>query len=173
MNSFKNKIAQIIITPLVILFLQATVQAQPVVVPGFMAIESSLLEAPEPGSHSTLAYFTISNLHSEPIVLLGASSEIFESASLNAPGHEAIESIVIQPRERLIMESDGFHVHLDEIDSSLASGQSQEVTLLVRRGLEALEEVEAQERNANSGIRARRAGVPNEHDIVVRVPVRN
>lgn len=172
MNSLIKKIAQIIITPLAMLFFQVA-HAQPVVVPGFMAIESSYLEAPESGSHSTMAYFTISNLHSEPIVLLGASSEIFESASLNAPGHEAIESIVIQPRERLEMGVDGYHVHLDEIDDSLANGQSKEVTLLVRRGLEPLEEIEGQDAFRNAGIRSRDAGIPNEHDIVVHVQVGN
>lgn len=168
-----KKIAQIIATPLVILFLQATVQAQPVLIPGFITIENSYLETPEPDSHSTMAYFTISNSHSEPIVLLGASSDIFESATLNAPGHESIESIIIQPRERIAMGVDGYHVHLDGIDGSIAAGQSQDVTLLVRRGLEPLEEVEAQDGDANAGIRGREAGIPNEHNIVVSVPVGN
>lgn len=172
MNSLIKKIAQIIITPLAMLFFQVA-HAQPVVVPGFMAIESSYLEAPESGSHSTMAYFTIANLHSEPIVLLGASSEIFESASLNAPGHETVESIVIQPRERLEMGVDGYHVHLDEIDETIAAGNMQEVTLLIRRGLEAMEEVEGQGGDRNAAVRFREAGIPNEHDVEVRVPVRN
>ncbi|MDG2091396.1 MAG: copper chaperone PCu(A)C [Gammaproteobacteria bacterium] len=173
MNLIKNKILHSCTAALTVLFFQATAQAQPIIVPGFMVVESSYLEAPESSAHSTLAYFTIANLHDEPIILLGASSDISESATLNGPGHEELESIVIQPSERLIMGSDGFHVHFDELDSSIDSGDAQEITLLVRRGLEALEEVEAQERNANNGIRARRAGIPNEHDIVVRVPVRN
>ena len=173
MNLIKNKILHSCTAALALLFFQAIAQAQPIVVPGLMAVESSYLEAPESGAHSTLAYFTIANLHDEPIILLGASSDISESATLNGPGHEELESIVIQPRERLVMESDGFHVHFEELDGSIVAGDAQEVTLLVRRGLEAMQEVEGQEAHRNAGIRGVDAGIPNEHDIVVRVLVRN
>jgi copper(I)-binding protein len=173
MNLIKKKAWRFSATALALLFIQSLAFAQPVVVPGFMAVETSYLEAPAADSQSTLAYFTIANLHNEPIVLLGASSDLSESARLNNPEHEEVESIVIQPRERLVMESDGYYVHLNEVDSAIAEGGSQEITLLVRRGLEAMEEVEAQERDSNNGIVAREAGIPNEHDIVVRVPVKN
>ena len=173
MVRIKNNIFHSCAVVLTLLFFQTIAQAQPIVVPGLMAVESSHLEAPEVGSHSTLAYFTIANLHDEPIVLLGASSDISESASLNGPEHTGLDSIVIQPRERLVMAPDSFHVHFDEIDGPLLAGESQEVTLLVRRGLIAMEEVEGQEAYANAGIRFIKAGIPNEHDIVVRVSVRN
>jgi len=155
------------------LFFQATVHAQPIVIPGFMTIESSYLEAPEAGSDSTLAYFTIWNLHYEPIIILSSTTDISENVTFNGHGHEEVSTILIQPSERLVMGPDGFHIDLDEIDTSISAGEFHEITLLVRRGLKAEEEIEGQEKDANTGQRFRAAGIPNEHSFVVNVPVRN
>ncbi len=173
MKLILTKIIQLLVVFSAMLTFQTSVFAQSIVIPGFLAVENSYLEAPDAGEDSTLAYFTISNLHNEPIVLLNGSSEIFENAVLNGPGHQEIDSIVIQPRERLEMQADGYHMHLASVDAEVSAGSNYEITLQVRRGLEAEEEVEASRANATSGMRGREAGIPNEHDIVVRVPVRN
>ena len=148
--------------------------AQPIMIPGFMGIESSYLDAPEADSHSTMAYFTISNLHHEPILLLGASGDEIGSATLNNSEHQAVDSILIEPGQRLVMQPAGYHVHLDEINISDADKDFYSVTLLVRQGLEAMAEVDAVEfLGAMSGQRGRKAGIPNEQEFVVNVPITN
>ncbi len=168
-----KKINRTIIILLTLLFVQAAVQAQPVMIPGFMGIESSYMEAPEASSESTSAYFTIANLHYEPIVLLGATGDIFENATFVGSNNEELEQVIIQPGGRLVMSPNDVHLQLHDVDSSNADEHFQELTLLVRRGLEPLEEVEEQRRDANNGQRGREAGVPNEHRFVVNVPLTN
>ena len=173
MNLNIQKIAQLFAIPLAILCMQSA-HAQPIMVPGFMGLESSYVEAPEAGSDSTTAYFTISNFHHEPILILSATGDGFESAALNDANHGAVESIIIEPGQRLVMQPGGFHVHLSEIDASMFDEGSFEITLLLRRGLEAMEEVEAvEELGAMSGVRSREAGIPNEQEFVVNVPVKH
>ncbi|MDG2091397.1 MAG: copper chaperone PCu(A)C [Gammaproteobacteria bacterium] len=173
MNLNIKKFLQIFSIPLAILCFQSA-HAQPIMIPGFMGIESSYLDALEADSDSTMAYFTISNLHQEPILLLGASGDKIGHAMLNNSDHQAVDSILIEPGQRLVMQPDGYHVHLDEIDTSDADEGFYAVTLLVRRGLEAMEEVEAIENlGAMSGQRGREAGIPNEQEFVVNVPIRN
>ncbi len=168
-----KKINRTIIIFIALLFVQTAAQAQPVIVPGFMGIESSYMEAPDASSESASAYFTIANFHYEPIVLLGATGDIFENATFVGSNNEELEQVIIQPGGRLVMSPDDVHIQLNDVDSSSAEEHFQELTLLVRRGLEPLEEVEAQRRDANNGQRAREAGVPNEHRFVVNVPITN
>ena len=173
MNLIKNKTWQYCSAAIVFLFVQSLAFAQPIMIPGFMGIESSYFDAPEADSDSTMAYFTIANLHQEPILLLAASGDSFGHVMLNNAEHEPVDSILIEPGQRLVMQPGGYHVHLDEIDSDVADEGTFAVTLLVRRGLEAMEEVEAQQGDANAGQRAIEAGVPNEQEFVVDVPVRH
>ncbi len=175
MNLNIKKFAQLIAIPLAMFCFQSAVQAQPLMIPGFMGIESSYVEAPAADSDSTMAYFTITNLHQEPILLLSASGDNFESATLNNADHEEIESVVIEPGQRLVMAPGGFHVHLSEIDASSSNEESYKITLLVRRGLEPMEAIEGSEENfgAMSGARSRGAGIPNEQEFVINVPVHN
>lgn len=173
MNLNIKKITQLFAIPLAILCFQS-VQAQPIMVPGFMGIELSSLDAIANDADSTNAYFTISNLHYEPIVLLGASGETFENGAFIGPNNEELEQVVIQPGGRLVMSSNDVHVRLSDVDASINDESSQAITLLVRRGLEAEEEVEAVENlGAMSGQRGREAGIPNEQEYVVNVPVRH
>ncbi len=173
MNLNIQKVAQLFAIPFVMLCLQSA-HAQPLMVPGFMGIESSYVEAPEAGSDSTTAYFTISNFHYEPILILSATGEGFESAALNNADHGAVESIIVEPGQRLVMQPGGFHVHLSEVDASMFDEGSLDITLLLRRGLEPMEEVEAvEELGAMSGVRSREAGIPNEQEFVVNFPVKH
>jgi copper(I)-binding protein len=156
------------------MLLSLSVHAQPIMIPGFMGIESSYFDAPEADADSTMAYFTISNLHQEPILLLSASGDSFGHAMLNNAEHEPVDSILIEPGQRLVMQPGDYHVHLDEIDSEVVDEDTYAVTLLVRRGLEAMEEVEGSAGfGAMSGVRVREAGIPNEQEFVVNVPVRH
>lgn len=173
MNLNIKKIVQFIAIPLAILAFQS-VQAQPIMIPGFMGIESSSLDAAAEGSDSTTAYFTISNLHHEPIILLSASAEAFENANFIGPNNEELEQVIIQPGDRLIMGSNDVHLRLSGFDASINDERSQAITLLVRRGLEPEEEVEAiEDMGAMSGRRSREAGIPNEKEYIVNVPVRH
>ena len=173
MNSLIKKSAQLIAIPLAILCFQS-VHAQPIMVPGFMRIEGSSVDAPAAGSDSTNAYFTILNLHFEPIVLLSTSGEIFENAAFIGSNNEELEQVIIEPGDRLVMGPNDVHVRLSDIGSSFADERSQKITLLVRRGLEAEEEVEEIEGfGSMSGVRRREAGIPNEKEYVVNVPVKD
>lgn len=168
-----KNIKRSIIILLTMLFVQTAAHAQPVMIPGFMGIESSYMEALATSSESAAAYFTIANLHYEPIVVLGLSGDIFDHATFLGPNGDELEQVIIQPGDRLVMAPNNVHFQLSGLDSANLEGHFQELTLLVRRGLEPLEEVEAQRRDANNGQRGREAGVPNEHKYVVKVPLRN
>ena len=166
------RLIKFVAAPLVMLLLQAAAQAQPVMVPGFMAIESSYIESE--GSDSANAYFTISNFDDEPMRILSASGDVFENAVITAGGQE-LEYIEILPNERLVMSPEGMHIQLSGLSEELMAGEQEDVTLLIRRGREAMEALEAQEggfAGAFSGEKIRDAGIPNEKDYVVRVPVR-
>ena len=174
MHSNIKKINRSIFLLLTFLFVQAAAQAQPLMVPGFMAIENSSMDAPTAGSDSSNAYFTITNLHSEPIVLLSASGDIFESATFIGANSDELEQVVIEPGDRLVMGPNDIHLRLSEVDAAVTEDRSQAITLLVRRGLEPEPEVEAvDELGAMSGVRSREAGIPNEKKYVVHVMVRD
>lgn len=168
-----KKIYCSIIMFLLLLFVQTVVHAQPIMVPGFMGIESSYMSVATEGAETGNAYFTISNFHSEPIVLLSASSDIFGNATFISPNNDELEQVIIEPGSRLEMAPNSVHLQLEDVDSSKVTGHFQELTLLVRRGLEPLEEVEAIEADANAGQTAQEAGIPNEHRFDVSVPLRN
>tara|TARA_R100001143_G_C3354639_1_gene131580 strand:+ start:1635 stop:2147 length:513 start_codon:yes stop_codon:yes gene_type:complete len=153
--------------PLALLTLQP-VMAQPVMMPDLLLIEESHMETPN--GEAANAYFTITNLHEDPIRLLSASGEGFETASLRDANNEVIEYVEILPGERVVMQPSGIHVQLENVDSELADGYPVEFTLLVRQGREALP---YQEGGINAGTRREiREGIPNEHEVSVNVPVR-
>jgi len=168
-----KNIKRSIIILLAMVFVQTAAHAQPVMIPGFMGIESSYMHAPEASSDSATAFFTIANLHYEPIVVLGLSGDMFDHATLVGSNGAELDQVIIEPGDRLVMSANDVHFQLSGVDSANLEGHFQELTLLVRRGLEPLEEVEAQRRDANNGQRGRDAGVPNEHKYVVNVPLRN
>jgi len=173
MNLNILKLGKFFIVLLAALGFQLSAHAQPVMVPGFMAIESSYIE--NAGSDSANAYFTITNFDDEPMRILSASGETFESAVVIGPNNETLEYVEILPNERLAMDARGMHIQLSNVSESVMAGETQEVTLLIRRGREAMEAVEAQEggfAGAFSGPKIREAGIPNEQDYVVRVPVK-
>jgi copper(I)-binding protein len=166
-----KRITHLFALPLLMLGLHST-YAQPIMIPGFMGIESSYMDAPA-GSDSGNAYFTISNFHYEPIVLLSASGNVFGNATFLGPNNDELDQLVIQPGERLVMGPDSVYMHLSDLQASDGEEPSQQITLLVRRGLEADEEIEATTGFGGlSGSRTREAGIPNEKEYVVNVPVK-
>jgi len=165
-----KKISYLMALPLLMLGLHST-YAQPIMIPGFMGIESSYMDAPA-GSDSSNAYFTITNFHYEPIVLLSASTDVFANATFLGPNDDELEQVVIQPEGRLVMSPDGVHLRLRDV-ATITENESQQITLLVRRGLEADEEIEGTTGFGGlSGSRTREAGIPNEKEYVVNVPVK-
>ena len=171
MNLRSNLLRKSLIIPFLALIIQSPAFAEPFLIPGFLGIESSYIEAPDADSDSTNAYFTITNLHNEPILILSASGDIFDNATLRDSNNEELDYIELLPRERLVMQSDGLHIQLNEIDESIAAGDILELTLLVRRGREAIEYVE--EFFDNSIRKTLGGGIPNEKEYVVHISIRN
>ncbi len=171
MYTIKKIVNRSIFIPLTLLFVPAVANAQSIMIPGFMGIESSYMNAAASSPDTASAYFTISNLHYEPIVVLGVTGDMFDNASFVGANGDDLEEVIIQPGDRLVMSPNDVHFQLNDIHSSSLEEHSQDMTLLVRRGLEPLEEVEAQRKDANAGQRAREAGVPNEHKFIVSVPL--
>ncbi len=166
-----NLLRKPLIIPFLALIIQSSAFAEPLLIPGFLGIESSYIEAPDADSDSTTAYFTLTNLHNEPILILSASGEIFDNATLRGSNNEELDYIELAPRERLVMQSDGMHIQLNEIGESIAAGDILELTLLVRRGREAMEYVEE---FFDSSVRETfGGGIPNEKEYVVHISVRN
>ena len=171
MNLIINTIRRFLVFILVIPFFQSTAFAQPFLIPGFLAVESSYIAQPESDSNTTSAYFTLTNLHDEPILILSASGDIFESSSLRNSSNEELEYIEVLPRERLVMGSSGMHIQLNELDDSITTGDTVELALLVRRGREAMEYVEE---FFDSSIRETfGGGIPNEKEYIMHVSVGN
>jgi copper(I)-binding protein len=160
-----------LVISLLTLITQSLAFAEPLLIPGFLGIESSHVELPAAGSDSTSAYFTLTNLHYEPILILSASSEFFDNATLVDSNNETLEYIELLPGERLDMQTTGMHFQLNNIEGSLAAGDIQEITLLVRRGREAMEYVE--EFFDNSIRETFGGGIPNEKEYVTHISVRN
>mgnify|MGYP003653140901 FL=1 len=175
MNFTKLKLGQFFSIIALMLFCQTTVFAQPVMIPGFMGIESSYIEAPASDEDSTNAYFTIVNLHYEPLRLLSASSEIFENAVFLDANNQQLEFVEILPGQRIAMIPGGLHMQLNDIDSGIAAGDSFEFKLKVRRGREALpfQEEMVAVGLFSGGPSPRPAGIPNEDEYAVKVPVKH
>ena len=136
-----------------------------------MGIESSYIEASD--SNSANAYFTVVNLHYEPLLILGVKSELVENVTFYDHNNEVLEYIEVLPGERLVMSPNGIHIQLNAVDSSIAStaGEALELTLHTRRGREAMEFVE--EFFDNSLRETKGGGIPNEEEFVLHVSVRN
>ena len=145
-------------------------------IPGFFGIESSYIEAPAANAGAANGYLTIVNLHYEPLRLLSASSELFENAGFFDANNQPLEYIEILPGERVAMRPGGMHMQFNNPDAELSAGEPLELTLLIRRGREAMEAVEgfdASEAGAFSGKKSIEAGIPNEEEYVIKVDVRN
>ncbi|MBN4053642.1 copper chaperone PCu(A)C [Haliea sp. AH-315-K21] len=174
MNLNITKLSKVFIVPLAMLFFQTTAYAQPVMVPGFMGIESFYIE--NSGSDTANAYFTIVNFDDEPMRILSASGDAFGNAIITGTNNEELEYIEIMPNERVVMAPSSMYFQLSDLGDSLIVGETHEITLLIRRGREAGEMVEETTRGAGgafSGGRLRDAGIINEKEYVVKVPVRN
>lgn len=166
-----KKVSGLLGFALTCLTLQAPVSAQPLLVPELLIVEESYLE-PAEDQNSSNVYFTITNLHKDPIRLLKTKTSTgdYESASLVGANNEELEYIEILPSQRLVMEPSGMHVQLHDMDASIGSESPVELTVLVRQGREALP---YQEGGIDAGTRrVIREGIPNEHEFTVRVPVR-
>ncbi|PCJ41564.1 MAG: hypothetical protein COA71_08390 [SAR86 cluster bacterium] len=172
MNVNINFLRKCLVIPFVILITQSTAFAEPLLIPGFLGIESSYIETPEADSNTTNAYFTIINLHNQPIRLLNTNSDFFGSAVFHAANGEELEYIEVLPRERVVMEPGGIYIQLNEItDSITAADSTHEVTLLVRRGREAMEFVEEYFDNSERELRG--GGIPNEKEFLAHISVRD
>lgn len=168
---FLRSIRKALVIPCLALIAQVPAFAEPLLIPGFLGVESSHIEVPADGADSTSAYFTLTNFHYEPILLLSVNSEIFEHATMLDANNEELEYIELLPGERLDMQRSGMHIQLNNIDDSLNAGEVHEISLLVRRGLEPMEFVE--EFFDNSIRELRGGGIPNEKEYVMHVTVGN
>lgn len=167
--SFKT-IKQKLVLFSLFMVLPGLLMAEPYFVPGFFSVEMSNIEAPQAGMDSTKAYFSIRNVHPrEPVLLLSLSSGMFEDATLVGANGEELEYVEVAPGELFVMGPNTAHVELSGVDTSLMAGDSVEVTLLIRRGREAMEPVEA-EFDVSTRTESE-AGIPNEKEFIVTAQV--
>jgi len=156
------------------LTMHSTALAQPLMVPELLIVEESYIESPADGQDSANVYFTITNLHKDPIRFLKAKtgSGEFENSKLLGANNEELEYIEILPSQRVVMEPNGMHVQLSDVDAAALRDQNRlPFTILVRQGREALP---YQEGGFDGGTRrVIREGIPNEHEFTVNVAVRN
>ncbi len=156
------------------LTMQSAALAQPLIVPELLLVEESYAEAPADGQNSTNVYLTITNLHKDPIRLLKAKtgSGEFENSRLFGANNEELEYIEILPSQRVVMEPNGMHMQLSDLDAAAFRDQNRlPFTILVRQGREALP---YQEGGFDNGTRRTiREGIPNEHEFTVNVALRN
>ena len=170
MNLSIKKINQAIASFLIsLLFFTSAAQAESLIIPGFMGIESSYIEASDVDTAN--AYFTLVNLHYEPLLLLGIKTELAENVTFYDSNNEVLEYVEVLPGERLVMRPGGIHAELTAIESSIAAGEAIELTLHTRRGREAMEYVE--EFFDNSMRETKGGGIPNEDEYVMHVTARN
>ena len=167
-----KKLSQFLALPLLAIFVQSGVVAQPLFLPGFFGLSEPYMEAPETGSDSVNAYFTFMNFYYEPVLLLSAESEAFGSISFY-DGSEELEFVEIQPGDQLTMSADGTHIGLTDIDDTMADMESFDLTLLIRRGYEAEEFVEEYVIFNNNQEIKKGGGIPNESEHVVKFSVKH
>lgn len=167
-----KKLNQFLALPLLALFLQSGVVAQPLFLPGFFGLSDTYVDAPEIGSDSVNAYFTFMNFYYEPVLLLSAESEAFGSITFY-DGSEELEFIEVQPGDQVVMSADGLHIRLNDIDDSLTDMDSFDLTLLIRRGLEAEEFVEEYVIFNNNQQIKKGGGIPNESEHVVQFSLKH
>ena len=176
--SIKITLNRLLAFPISLLFIlsAAGVKAESRLIPGFLFVESAYLQQQANSANTADAYITVTNLHpDDPLVLLNVSSENIEAATFNNADNPELNQIVIQPGER---KAD-IHMVLSGVDLADSPGDALEFSLLIRRGLEAMEPVDAiindegQQGAFFGGIKNREAGIPNEDEYVVIVDVRN
>lgn len=171
-NNAGIKLGRLLALPVFLLLLPGVVSAQASLYPGFMMVEA-FLDRPDSGAGDSNAVISISNLHeSDPLVLLDITGENFESATIYNENNEEIDQLVIQPGERVY----NIPVMLNGVDSSVFDDSTYDLNFFVRRGLEAMEPVEAIEGTQGAfsgGIKAREAGIPNEDEYIVNFAIRN
>jgi hypothetical protein len=154
--------------PVFFLLVQPLAMGRPKLFPGFLYVDSPYVEMQDTESNQARVSFTIQNMHaSDPLVLLSISGESLE-ASIE------LEQLVINPGEisptvyALVTFTNDYIVN----DGNLYLG------ILVRRGLEAMEYVEAIEdpralARVPLGFKLQKSGIPNEDEYLVPFQVRD
>ena len=153
--------------PSVLLIMQSTVFARPKLVPGFIFVDNATIEMPAPGTNQANVTMTIQNMHAnDPLVVLSLLGDSLAESVM-------LEQVVINPGEvsapisvRVTL-ADGFTINDDELD----------LNLLVRRGLEAMEYVEAiDDPRARArvplGFKEQKSGIPNEDEYRITFDVK-
>lgn len=170
-----NRFLAFPISLLLILF-AAGVKAESRLIPGFLFVESAYLQQQGNSANTADAYITVTNLHpDDPLVLLDVTSDFFETATFSSDDNSELAQIVIQPGERVA----GIHMLLSGFDLAESQGDALEFSFLIRRGLEAMEAVDAiandegQQGAFFGGLRNREAGIPNEDEYILRVDIRD
>ena len=171
MNLSTNILSKFLGTTLATVIFQSAAFADPFIIPGFLGIESSYVETPESDSDFANLYFTLTNLHHEPILILNASGDLFDNSTLKGSNNEDLEYIEVPPRERIVMQSGSTHIQLNKVADTISIGDTIELALLIRRGREAMEYVE--EYFDNSLRETYGGGIPNEKEYVMHITVTN
>jgi hypothetical protein len=158
-KSSKHFLKYLWMLPAVLLITQPVVQARPKLVPGFIYVDNASFELPVPGTNQASVTLTVQNMHAnDPLVIL---SLIGDSLAEDA----MLEEVVINPGEI----SAPISVMVTLADDLTISDDELDLNLRVRRGLEAMEYVEAIEdpralARVPLGFKLQRSGIPNEDE---------
>ena len=111
--------------------------------PEDLEIRDAYVRGLPPGVPNTAAYMTLSNVSEQALVLTGASTAVAESVSVHESFQENgqqfmrhLEGVAIPAGGELVLESGGKHLMLTNLRGALKAGDSIELTLLFKDGLE-------------------------------------
>ncbi len=156
------------LVPVVFLLIQPSALGRPKLFPGFLYVDSPFVEMQDAASNQARVSFTIQNMHaSDPLVLLSISGESLEAST-------ELEQLVINPGEI----SPTVHAMVTLADDYAVNDGNLHLEILIRRGLEAMEYVEAIEdpralARVPLGFKVQRSGIPNEDEYLVPFQVRD
>lgn len=102
-----------------------------------LRIEGAWVRAMPPTQRMTAAYLSCVNTGDAPVTLLGARADVGGHASLHATRRngdrvsmEALESIVLEPGRRLVLEPGGLHLMLMDMPRMPTPGETVELCLV-------------------------------------------
>ena len=101
-----------------------------------ITVEHAYIRATIPGTIHSSAYMSIENKGNEIVMLLSASSDVSERIEIHQHSMvngmmrmRKVESIIIEPKERVTLQPSGLHLMIFDVKKPLKSQQEVEITL--------------------------------------------
>lgn len=101
-----------------------------------ISVEHAYVRASIPGTSHSSSYMDIENTGDEPVSLVSASSKVSERIEIHQHSMidgmmrmRKVESITIEPKERVKLQPSGLHLMIFDVKKPLKSQQEVEITL--------------------------------------------